>query len=156
MLAVAVAVILVAVVLAVATYLDRQDKFKEMALSMAAGVVEEGIAVSEIQTLAIKREAVFEATKAWQKKAPEVMKNQVEADKFLQAAMVPAREIAHTTARNHIGSTVAAMPNSRLKSAIKRMLYHDSNTIDQVIKIRIVSAKINIPDPVKPFLYRFL
>lgn len=156
MLAVAVAVTLVAVVLAVTTYLDRQDKFKEMALSLAAGMVEEGIAVSEIKTLPIKREAVINATKVWQKKAPEVLKDQIQAEKFLQDSMMPARDIAHTTARNHIGATLAGMPNSKLKAAVKRMLYHDETTLDQVIKIRIIAAKINIADPVKPFLYRYL
>lgn len=151
----ALSILLVAAVMAAAVYLDRKDKRRELVLSYCVGLVDEAIAIAEMKSVGIKRETVFQAARNWQKQAPEKLKDQVAADKFMQEAMVPARDIAHKMAKSHIFDVINGMPDGDFKKSISNLLCK-SDVVDECIKIRIICSKINIPDPLRPFLYRFI
>lgn len=145
----------VAVSVVSAVTMDRKDKDREMILSMSAGIIEEAIAISEVESLPIKRQAVVEATKSWQKQQPEILKDQIKADKFLAEALKPARYLALQKAVEHVQDTIHQMPKTFINAEVARLLGNKAR-LEQAIAIRITASKINIPDPVRPYLYRFL
>ena len=151
----ALAILVVAAVMAWAVVLDRRDKRRELKLSLLVGIIDEGVAVAEIGSVAIKREAVFNAARSWQKQPPEDAKNQIKGDKFMHDALKPAREIAHQMAKGHIYKTIYGLCDGDVKSALQNLVAV-RGVLDDCIRMRIICAKINIPDPLRPFLYRFL
>lgn len=143
--------IAIAIVLAV-VYVVKTDKKtqKKEDLDFAVAIVEEGIAYAEENMRIQKREAAHNTGIALRKQPPEDSKDPIKAERFFNSSMKPVRDMTHDMARKYILDTVEKIKSDNLRKMI------NSNTIDSAIKLRIVAAKIQIVDPLRPYFYKFL
>lgn len=122
---------------------------KEM-VDFAVAVMEEGIAYAEENMRVRKREAAHNAGLAIKKLPVEESKDPIKVERFFNSAMKPIRDITHDMAKKYIIDTVTKIGNKDLLKMI------NVNTIDDAIRLRIVAAKIQIVDPLRPYFFKFL
>ena len=130
-----------------------RDQKNQTVLDFASALIDEGIAFSEDANRVLKREAASEAGKALRKESVELTKDPVKVEKYLQAALAPAREIAHSSARSYIESAINKVKDKTLQAGVKNIL-GNKTMLDSAIKMRISGPKCGIGDPLKALLYR--
>jgi len=127
---------------------------KKDALDYAVAVMEEGIAYAEEEMKILKREAAHNAGVGLKKLPVEDTKDAIKFDKFFTDALRPVREMTHDKARKYILENVSKLSDPKIKVLVQKMI--NVNTIDLAIKLRIIAAKIQIVDPLKPYFYKFI
>ncbi len=132
-------------------FMYRSNSQKQEIMEFATALVEEGIAYSEEKNKFNKVEAAHNSGNALKKQPVEVTKDPIQSTKFFQAGMDPIRQIAHTNAKEYILVAIKNMKDRKMANEMTRVLIP---SIDEAIKMRIISAKLGITESIKPLIYR--
>ena len=131
-------VAVVSAVLALATYIANSiKKFRDMnkkeLIELACKVIEEGVVTAELHMADAKHEAALQAGVDIRKGPAEIVKNPIETNRVIQAALKPVRKQAHEMAASYISDIV--VKNKKLSKILS------PETISQAISLAIKAPK---------------